>query len=118
MEGSAAGYDDHGIGGFQKSNGTFIFLIHIFNIVFENHIQIVDFFWVAWMSQTSSFRKNHWIGTVTSSMFDGKKTMVNSRFEEKRIQWTRGTDRQIQFYAMMQTYERVDDGAYLPYNHG
>jgi len=47
VEGSAAGYDDHGIGGFQKSNGTFIFLINIFNIVFENHIQIVDFFWVA-----------------------------------------------------------------------
>ena len=51
-------------------------------------------------------------------MFDGKKTMVNSRFEEKPIQWTRGNDRQIQFFAMMQTYERVDDGAYLPYNHG
>jgi hypothetical protein len=43
-DGSAAGYDDHGIGGFQKFNGTFKWFI---DIVFENHIQNGDFFWVA-----------------------------------------------------------------------
>lgn len=50
-------------------------------------------------------------------MFDGKKKFIVDLKRNQSNEHVGMIARSI-FVAMMQTYERVDEGAYLPYNHG